>query len=77
MPYAQPITIRMTMGVFIIPDTSCRLQAVTGIVDSADKKQQMAEDPYGYRTRDPVKDRNNQSACIRLDSKYGVLSCVI
>ena len=32
----------------------------------------MAEDPYGYRTRDPVK-----SAYIHLDSKYGALFLVI
>ena len=34
----------------------------------------MAEGPYEYRTRDPVKDRDNKSAYVHLDSKYGVLS---
>jgi len=31
MPHVQPITIRMTMRVFLIPDTSCCLQVLTGI----------------------------------------------
>jgi hypothetical protein len=26
----------------------------------------MAEDPYGYRSRDPVQDRDNESACVNM-----------
>jgi len=77
MPHAQPITIRMTLRVFLIPDTSCCLQVLTGISRLCAQVATNARRPIRVQNPGPFKDRDTESGRVHHDSKYGVLSCVI
>jgi hypothetical protein len=62
------------MRVFLIPDTSCCLQVLTGISRLCWQAVTNGRRTIRVQNRDPVKDRDNKSTYFHLDSKYGVLS---